>query len=106
MKSIIQRKKECYITGSTSNLHKHHIFEGIANRELSEKYGLWVWLRYDWHNMSDYGVHFNKELDIKLKIIAQRKFEEEYPKLNFLKIFRKELFIGGKENGQQCRFNK
>jgi len=86
-KSIIQNKKECYITKSTSNLHKHHIFEGTANRKQSEKYGTWVWLRADWHNMADYGVHFNKELDIKLKQIAQRRFEEEYPQLDFLKIF-------------------
>lgn len=88
-KSIIQDKKECYITGSTYNLHKHHIFEGIANRKLSEKYGLWVYLRADWHNMADYGVHFNKELDIELKVIAQRRFEEEYPQLSFLQIFGK-----------------
>lgn len=88
MKSLIQSNKECYITGSTYNLHKHHIFGG-ANRRLSEKCGLWVWLRADWHNMSNYGVHFNKSLDIKLKIIAQRKFCEVYPKLNFVKIFGK-----------------
>mgnify|MGYP007101833209 CR=1 FL=1 len=37
-KSIIQKNKECYITHSTYNLHKHHIFEGTANRQLSEKY--------------------------------------------------------------------
>ena len=88
MKSLIQSNKECYITGSTYNLHNHHIFGG-ANRKLSEKYGLWIWLREDWHNMSNYGVHFNKSLDIKLKIIAQRKFCEVYPKLNFVKIFGK-----------------
>lgn len=86
-KSIIKNKKECYITGSIANLHKHHIFEGTANRKLSEKYGLWVYLRADWHDMSDYGVHFNKELDLKLKIIAQRRFKEEYPQLDFIKVF-------------------
>lgn len=68
--SILQSKKECYITQSTSGLHKHHIFGG-ANRSRSEQYGLWVWLRADWHNMSDYGVHFNKELSRMLKKEAQ-----------------------------------
>lgn len=88
-KSIIQNDKECFITGAVSNLHKHHIFEGTANRRLSEKYGLWVWLRADWHDLADYGVHFNKELDTKLKEIAKERFKEEYPHLNFLKIFGK-----------------
>ena len=79
-KSIIQSKKECYITRSIYNLHKHHIFEGIANRKQSEKYGLWIYLRADWHNLSNYGVHFNKELDLKLKRMAQRRWQEYYNK--------------------------
>lgn len=90
-KSIIQSKKECYITGSTYNLHKHHIFEGTANRKLSEKYGLWIYLRADWHNLSNYGVHFNRELDIKLKKVAQKRWQEYYQKTkeDFIKIFGK-----------------
>ena len=87
-KSIIQKNKECFVTKSTTNLHKHHIFGG-PNRKLSEKYGLWVYLRADWHDMADYGVHFNKELDTKLKIIAQRRFIEEYPHQDFIRIFGK-----------------
>ena len=88
-KSIIQSKKECYITGSIYNLHKHHIFEGTANRKLSEKYGLWIYLRADWHNLSNYGVHFNRELDIKLKKVAQKKWQEYYNKTkeDFIRIF-------------------
>ncbi len=90
-KSILQNKKECYITGSTNNLHKHHIFEGIANRKLSERDGLWLWLRADWHNLSDYGVHFNKELDLKLKRKAQLKWQEYYNKTkeDFIKEYGK-----------------
>ena len=90
-KSILQNKKECYITGSTNNLHKHHIFEGIANRKLSERDGLWLWLRADWHNLSDYGVHFNKELDLKLKRKAQLKWQEYYHKTkeDFIKEYGK-----------------
>ena len=79
-KSILQDKKECYITGSTYNLHKDHVFEGTANRKLSEQDGLWLWLRGDWHNLSNYGVHFNKELDLKLKRMAQRRWQEYYNK--------------------------
>ena len=90
-KSILQDKKECYITKSTINLHKHHIFEGTANRRLSEEDGLWVYLRADYHNMSDYGVHFNKELDLELKKKAQKKWQEFYGKSteDFIKRYGK-----------------
>ena len=88
-KSIMQNAKECYVTGSPQGLHKHHIFEGTANRRLSEKYGMWVWLRTDWHNMSDYGVHFDKALDIRLKIEGQRKFEKRYAHDKFMEVFGK-----------------
>lgn len=90
-KSILQDKKECYITKSTNNLHKHHIFGGTANRKLSEEDGMWIWLRADWHNLSDYGVHFNKELDLKLKRIAQKRWQEYYHKTkeDFIKKYGK-----------------
>ena len=86
MKSLLQAEKECYITGSTEGLHKHHIFFG-PNRQNSEKYGCWVYLRADWHNMSDRGVHFNKELDLKLKREAQAAFEKKYDHEKFMEVF-------------------
>lgn len=93
MKSIIQDKKECFITQSTNNLHKHHIFEGTANRKLSEEDGLWIYLRVDWHNMSNYGVHFNKELDLKIKRIAQQTWQDYYHKTkeDFIKRYGKDF---------------
>jgi hypothetical protein len=87
-KSIMQDEKICYITGDTMNLHKHHIF-GAANRKLSEQYGLWIWLRADWHNLSNYGIHFNKTLDADIKRKAQEKFNSFYPQLSFIKLFGK-----------------
>ena len=51
--------------------------------------GLWVWLRADWHNLADHEVHFNKDLDRKLKVLAQEKFEEKYSHKEFMKIFGK-----------------
>lgn len=59
-------------------LHKHHCFEGTANREKSEKWGLWVWLSPVWHNMYNFSVHFNKELEAGLKDYCQRQFELLY----------------------------
>ena len=87
MASIIQNEQKCFKTGSVDNLHKHHIFSGSAKRELSEKYGLWIWLRADWHNMSDYGIHFDSNLDLKIKKMAQKCFEKTFPDLNFVEIF-------------------
>jgi hypothetical protein len=39
--------------------------------------------------MSNAGVHFNTTLDRKLKELTQKRFNEVYPDLNFLKIFGK-----------------
>lgn len=86
-KTIMQDAKECYITQRTDNLHKHHIYEGSGRRKLSEKYGCWVWLTGEWHNMSDHGVHFNKPLDLKLKRECQQKFEEAHSRKEFMQIF-------------------
>lgn len=89
MKSIIQTNKEkCFLCGGRAS-EEHHCIHGTANRKLSEKYGLKVYLCTDCHRTGKYAVHNYKETDIKLKIIVQRRFEEEYPRLSFLKIFGK-----------------
>ena len=85
MKSIISNEQKCYVCGTTLNLHRHHIIHGYAFRKVSEKYGLWVYLCAYHHNMSNEGVHFNRELDLHLKQLAQRKFEEVYPEKEFIK---------------------
>lgn len=77
-KSIVQDTKICYITGSPFGLHEHHVFYGNGLRKISEKYGLKVYLRADWHNTTDYGVHFNKSLDTWLKAKVQRIAMEHY----------------------------
>ena len=90
MESVLQEVKECYVCGTTYNLHSHHIIYGTANRKQSEKYGLKVWLCANHHNMSDAGVHFNKDLDLHLKRIAQEKFEGLYGARNeFIRVFGK-----------------
>lgn len=88
MKSILQSEKKCYITGSTTGLHKHHIFGGI-NRTNSEKHGLWVWLKWDRHIAdSPYRTpHNDAEVDLMLKKDAQRKFEELHTREDFMRIF-------------------
>ena len=88
-KSLMQDQKECYITHDLNNLHKHHIYGGPF-RKKSEKYGCWCWLRADWHNMSDYGVHNDKLLMLYLRQQCQRKFEEKYSHDLFMKEFKRD----------------
>lgn len=87
MKSIIQSEKECYITKRTDCLEEHHIFYGRGRRKLSEKYGLKVYLNHWAHNEPPFGVHYNQEMDLKLKQIGQRAFMARYPELDFMRIF-------------------
>lgn len=89
MKSIIQNEKQCYVCGTTYNLHDHHIFEGFANRKLSEREGLKIWLCGRHHNLSREGIHQNRELDLKIKKMAQEKWQEKNNKTkeDFIKIF-------------------
>jgi len=87
--SIMQDKKECYITGANRNLHRHEVYFGNPNREKSLEWGCWVYLRGDWHNQTNYGVHFNKELDDRLKRETQRRFMELYGLEKFKEVFGK-----------------
>lgn len=83
--SILQDKKECYVTGVTRYLHKHHIFGG-ANRDISEREGFYIWLTPHWHNMGDQGIHFNKEFDLKVKRECQAKYEEMHSREEFMAL--------------------
>lgn len=66
-----------YSNERKNGLHRHEIFYG-RNRKLSIKYGLVVFLTPEMHNMSDKGVHFNKEFDNWLKQEGQRVAMECY----------------------------
>jgi hypothetical protein len=76
--SIIQDEKECFACHTTQNLHKHHIYYGTANRKVSDKLGLWVWLCARHHNMSDEGVHFDRKFDLALKRLGQEIYSQEH----------------------------
>lgn len=65
--------EHCVITGSTE-VAIHHVFGG-SNRNRSGEYGFVIPLRPDYHNMSNHGVHFDRELDLKFKRMAQTYFE-------------------------------
>lgn len=85
MNSIMQTKKECWVCKTTYGLHNHHVMGG-SNKQLSEKYGLKIYLCGEDHNLSDKGIHFNPELNFSVKQKAQEVFEKKYG-LSFLKVF-------------------
>lgn len=89
-RSIVQADmSKCFICGTTHGLHTHEIFFGTANRKKSIKHGLYVRLCGPHHNLSNAGVHFNKALDLSIKKIGQKKFEERYDRLEFINTFGK-----------------
>ena len=85
MMSILQDSKECFVTHRRYGLHKHHIYEG-PNRRISEQNGFYIWLIPELHNMSNNGIHFNKDFDIKIKRLCQEKFEETHTREEFISL--------------------
>lgn len=64
--SIIQKEKICIVCGMPLNIHIHEVYYG-RNRKKSIEDGCCVYLCGKHHNQSNEGVHFNHELDLKLK---------------------------------------
>ena len=86
MKSILQEDTDyCFVCGRYGT-EIHHIFFGTSNRKMSDKYGCVVGLCYE-HHRGNSGVHHNRELDLELKRMAQRRFQEIYTEEQFLAVF-------------------
>ncbi len=66
----------------------HHVFGGIANRKLSEKYGLKVYLCPDCHRLGKIAAHRNKNTMGFLHREGQQAFESYYD-MGFKAIFGK-----------------
>ena len=81
--------RECYVCKTTNNIQSHHVYGGF-NRKNSTKYGMVVDLCGYHHNLSNKGVHQNRELDLRLKQEYQQKFENEQgTREEFMSIFGK-----------------
>ena len=88
-KSILQNEKKCFVTGITTNLHKHHIYMGYGTREVSEEKGFWVYLINELHNGECvFGIHnmYGHPLDLALKRICQQKYEETHTRDEFIEL--------------------
>ena len=59
--------------------HRHEVMGG-GNRQRSIRDGLVVFLQPEMHNMSNKGVHSNREFDLYLKRIAEKTWCDYYGK--------------------------
>ena len=89
MNSLLSVNRECYFCGSP-HVVKHHVYGG-ARRKISEREGCWVWLCPWHHNMSDESVHFDKEMDIRLKTECQLAWQTKHhaDREDFIAVFGK-----------------
>lgn len=90
--SIIPQEHKCFVCGCENvKLHQHEALYGTALRKLSIQEGLVFYLCPKHHNMSDEGVHYNRELDLKLKRIAQEEWLKQHNNdmQKWMRIFRR-----------------
>lgn len=89
MKSIISNQKECFRCHSKINLHRHHTLYGTANRKKADKDGCWIYLCGKHHNLSNEGIHFDKQYDLKIKKMTEKAWCDYYGKTkeDFLKRY-------------------
>lgn len=85
---MLNRSRNCIVCGASTNLHRHHIFYGTANRKNSEKYDLTCWLCQEHHEGTS-GVHgmYGEHLNEALKKMAQIEFEKTHSRDEFIEIF-------------------
>ena len=89
-KSIIQQgDPRCFFCGRQTGLERHHVFGGVANRPLSERFGLWIYCCDFCHRDPKNGVQYNKEKNQSLKRLAQIAFEARHSHDEWMETFRK-----------------
>lgn len=77
--SILQNSMtNCFVCGTTKNIHIHEVFYGTAHRQISIKEGLCVALCGKHHNLSKNGVHQDHELDLRLKQLFQTEWLSQH----------------------------
>ena len=74
-------------------LHKHHVFGG-RNRQMSEQYGLTVWLCVEHHETGKFAVHRNPSVMYMLHQLGQQAFEAHHTRAEWMAAFGKN-YLGG-----------
>ena len=89
---LVEEYKQCFLckrNGNGDRLERHHIFGG-GRRQLSEKYGLVVYLCGSrCHREGKYSAHQNAEIMAFLHRYGQQKAMEEnnWTKEDFIEVF-------------------
>lgn len=88
---------ECYVCNKmgldTKAQCVHHVYGGPL-RKVSDRNGFWVYLCHKHHNLSNFGVHFDRELDRKVKEDCQRAYEQENDRASFMALVGKNYLEG------------
>ena len=83
---VVKDMQHCLICGSPY-IQIHHCFYGTANRKISDRLGLVVPLCQE-HHTGNNGVHFVKRLDLKIKRMGQRAYEDNFgAREDFIRLF-------------------
>lgn len=89
---LVKNLDRCWVCGRQGT-HIHEVFGG-AFRARSKEDGMCVGLCPYHHNGSNEGVHYNAELDNKLKVFAQKEWEKTYGDRDaFIKRFGKNYIM-------------
>lgn len=95
-KSIMHNKldRTCYLCmrlrqdcDTRRDLQEHHVMSGTANRKLSERYGLKVYLCLEHHTAGPCAVHNNARMQHILQEDAQKIFERKYSHEKWMEVF-------------------
>lgn len=101
-KSILHNKQDrtCYLCmlinfdyDTRTHLEEHHVIFGTANRTLSEKYGLKVYLCKQHHTAGPEAVHNKAEHRKLLQRKAQEAFEAKYSHEKWMEVFGRNYLI-------------
>lgn len=88
--NLLQGKRvQCFFSRDDrqDNLCIHHIYRN-AFRDKATEYGCWIWVRPDWHNLSNYSIHSDYNLELRLEALCQLAFEDKYSHEMFMDIFK------------------
>lgn len=84
--SILNNLTYCYFCGRPSQ-NIHEVYFGTANRKISIENGFCVGLCAFHHNLGgNKSVHENRDMDLRLKKVYQKKYERDHTREDFIKL--------------------
>lgn len=86
--SILDNLDKCFFCGKPAECI-HEVFFGTANRRVSIENGFCAGLCHKEHNLSSKSVHNDREMDLMLKRVYQRKYEENHSRDDFIQLIGK-----------------